>query len=66
MFTSEHAGVIALHPCAITSGDTSKVQGLHLQEACQCCEATLCCSTAAHFSIPCRTPKTHETIDDKI
>lgn len=34
MVTSEHAGVISLHPCAITGGDTSKVQRFHLQESC--------------------------------
>lgn len=34
IFTSEHAGVVSLHPCAIAGGYTSKVQRLHLQESC--------------------------------
>lgn len=55
MLTGKYAGVVSLHSCAVTGGDTGKVQRLHLQESCQGREAALCCCTAAHFPVPCST-----------
>lgn len=34
MITGKYAGVVSLYSCAVTSGDTSKVQRLHLEESC--------------------------------
>lgn len=58
-FTSEHAGVVTLHPRPIAGGDTSEVQRLHLQEASQCREAALRCGTVIYFAVTCQRPHTH-------
>lgn len=34
VLTGKYAGIVSLYSCAVTGGDTGKVQRLHLQESC--------------------------------